>query len=392
MKTLIELYDERPIENVLASEVYRPERTVFLCPPAVAQDRRLQEKLREYFAHQGLEIELIFLESSLYNSAKILKQLRTVAEKYDDCFLDITGGTDDALFACGLFCAETDIPAFTYSRKRGRFFEIHNAKFADDQPCTVQHRVEDCFLMAGGAMRSGRVDNAILAEYMDFFDPFFALYLRHRSEWTRTVKYFQETSQTEKGQPVPLRVEADYTVKGERGARIEAPVDCLHELENLGFLRDVSVSGERVTYTFRDRQVRTWLRDIGSVLELYVYKACVDTGIFNDVRTSAVVDWEGDFRQDNVTNEIDVMAMQGILPLFISCKTCEVDTDALNELAILRGRFGGHGAKAVIVTTQLCRGITRRRAAELDIAVIDRGDLEDEGIAAQLRAIMLSEG
>ena len=392
MKTLIELYDQRPIENVLSSEMFHPERTVFLCPPAVAQDRRLQEKLREYFAHQGLEIELIFLESSLYNSAKILKQLRAVAAKYDDCFLDITGGTDDALFACGLFCAETDIPAFTYSRKRGRFFEIHNAKFADDQPCTVQHRVEDCFLMAGGAMRSGRVDNAILAEYMDFFDPFFALYLRHRSEWTRTVKYFQETSQTEKGQPVPLRIEAEYTVKGERGTRIEAPVDCLHELENLGFLRDVSVGGERVTYTFRDRQVRTWLRDIGSVLELYVYKACVDTGIFNDVRTSAVVDWEGDFRQDNVTNEIDVMAMQGILPLFISCKTCEVDTDALNELAILRGRFGGHGAKAVIVTTQLCRGITRRRAAELDIAVIDRGDLEDEGIAAQLRAIMLSEG
>ena len=31
MKTLIELYDERPIENVLGTEVFRPERTVFLC-------------------------------------------------------------------------------------------------------------------------------------------------------------------------------------------------------------------------------------------------------------------------------------------------------------------------------------------------------------------------
>ena len=34
MKTLIELYDERPIENILATEVFRPERTVFLCPAA----------------------------------------------------------------------------------------------------------------------------------------------------------------------------------------------------------------------------------------------------------------------------------------------------------------------------------------------------------------------
>ena len=29
------------------------------------------------------------------------------------------------------------------------------------------------------------------------------------------------------------------------------------------------------------------------------------------------------------------------LLVFISCKTCAVDTDAINELAILRDRFGG---------------------------------------------------
>ena len=36
MKTLIELYDERPLENVLSTEVFRPQRTVFICPPEVA--------------------------------------------------------------------------------------------------------------------------------------------------------------------------------------------------------------------------------------------------------------------------------------------------------------------------------------------------------------------
>ena len=388
MKTLIELYDERPIENVLGTEVFRPEQTVYLCPSEVAQDKHLQEKLREYFAHRGLQTEIVFLESSLYNSTKLLRQLRTVAEKYGDCALDITGGTDAALFACGLFCAETEIPVFTYSRKRRCFYDIHNAPFAADLPCTIRHSVEDCFLMAGGAMRSGRVDNSILDGYLQEFDPFFRLYLRYRSQWTKIVKYIQETSQTEKGLPIPLQVEADYTVKGERGTRIDAPEDCLRDLEKLGFLQNVTVSRDGVSYTFRDQQIRTWLRDIGSVLELYVYKACLDTGLFNDVRTSAVVDWEGDFRQDNVTNEIDVMAMQGILPVFISCKTCEVDTDALNELAILRDRFGGHGAKAAIVTTHHCRSITRRRAAELGIRVIDYDDLSDGDITEDIRAVM----
>ena len=63
MKTLIELYDERPIENVLASEVFRPQRTVFLCPPEVAQNKTVLEKMRKFFAHRGLDMELVFPSS-----------------------------------------------------------------------------------------------------------------------------------------------------------------------------------------------------------------------------------------------------------------------------------------------------------------------------------------
>lgn len=388
MKTLIELYDERPIENVLASEVFRPERTVYLCPAEVAQNKGLQKKLKDYFLRCGLDTELVFLESALYNSSKVLKQLRQVVERYDDCTLDITGGTDAALFACGQLAAETEIPAFTYARRRNCFYNIHNAVFADELPCTVRHSVEDCFLMAGGAMRQGRVDNGVLDRYIDKFDGFFRIYLRYRTDWTRIVKYFQVVSQTAKGQTAPLKISAPLTVKGERGSKISACEGCLRELEALGFLSGLEIGRDVVRFAFRDQQIRTWLRDIGSVLELYVYKACRDTGLFNDVRTSAVVDWEGERRQDSVTNEIDVMAMQGILPAFISCKTCEVSTEALNELAILRDRFGGQGAKAAIVTAKNCSGITRHRASELGIDVIDLNDLKAGQIKEHLRTMM----
>ena len=39
MKTLIELYDERAIENVLAADMFRPKRIVYLCPTEVAQSQ-----------------------------------------------------------------------------------------------------------------------------------------------------------------------------------------------------------------------------------------------------------------------------------------------------------------------------------------------------------------
>ena len=384
LQTLIELYDDRPIENVLASEVFRPARTVFLCPREVAQNKKAKETLTRYFRHCGLDTELVFLESSLYYADKVARQLRSVIETYPDCVVDITGGTDAALFACGSVSAELGIPAFTYSRRNNCFYDIQSAPFADQLPCTLRHTVEDCFLMAGGALRPGRVDNGILSQYADRFEPFFRLYLAHRAEWTKAINYIQVVSQSEHGAAPKLKIAADFTVKGERGTRVDAPVNLLRELEEIGFLKDVSVSAERVSFTFRDTQVRTWLRDIGSVLELYIYKQCTDTGLFNDVVTSAVVDWESTVHRDGVTNEIDVMAMRGILPVFISCKTCPIATEALNELAILRDRFGGKGAKALIVTTQRCRSVTLNRASELSIGVIDLDDLKNGSVRERL--------
>lgn len=388
MKTLIELYDERPIENVLSTEVFRPERTIFLCPPEVAQDRKLRQILKDYFACKKIDTELIFLESSMFQAEKIVEQLHGIVAQYPDCVLDITGGTETALFACGQFSQQSDIPTFTYSRRNNSFYNIHRAPFDDVLECSLRHGIGDCFRMTGGAMREGRVDNRVLNDYMADIEPFFELFLRHRLVWTRAVNYFQRASQGGKGQEASLEVDELRTVKGEHGKRIEVPVEVLKDLESIGLLKDLEWDEERVRFCFRDHQIRAWLRDVGSVLELYIYQCCLNSGLFHDVRTSVVVDWEGSFRQDNVTNEIDVMAMRGILPVFISCKTCDVSTEALNELAILRDRFGGKAAKAAIVTAQRCRNITRHRASELGIKVIDLDDLKSRQTVEHLKSIL----
>ena len=66
MDPLIELYDERAIENVLAADMFRPQRIVYLCPTEVAQSRERQEQIGDFFRHRGWNPELIFLEASLY--------------------------------------------------------------------------------------------------------------------------------------------------------------------------------------------------------------------------------------------------------------------------------------------------------------------------------------
>lgn len=391
MRTLIELYDDRPIENVLATEVFRPEKAVFLCPKEIAQNRPRQESIRAFFRRRGVETECVFLETSLLYADKVEKQLRKVLAEYPDPAVEITGGSDAALFACGRLCAQNDVPVFTYSRKQRRFYDIHAAEFAREIRPEVRYGIDDVILMAGGKTAEGRVNNAILENYAAFIPAFFGVYRDCRREWQRAVDYVQRVSRfNEEDKLPPLHVEAGYRVKGEQGHLLEAPERVLKALESIGAVKELSVSEtEGVSFTFADRQIRAWLRDVGAVLELSLYRQCLDSALFNEVRTSVVVNWEGTGTRDAVSNEIDVVAVKGILPLFISCKTCAASTEALNELAILRDRFGGPMSKAVLATAQPCRAVTRHRAAELGIAIFDWEDLKTGDVSERLRALFV---
>lgn len=387
MNTLIEIYDERPLHNVLSTEMFRPERTVFICPPEICRNKALQRNLEKYFAGRGIPCCLEFVEASLLDAEDTVKALRETAVRWPGCALDIAGGTDASLFAGGLFCADSNTPVFTYSRKRNTFFNIRSAPFAQNVPCSVELRIEDCFLMAGGSMRTGRVDNGILEDYVPMIGPFFALYMKYRRDWASAVAWFQRISQPTLDDS-SCKVSGAYRQKGPHNSLISAPEALLRDLESLGVICSLQLAPDSdVSFTFRDSQWRTWLRDIGSVLELYVWQACRETEKFSEVRTSVIADWTDGVKADPVSNEIDVMAIRGVQPLFISCKTCEVKTEALNELAILRDRFGGTVSRAAIVTTRYGGSAMRRRAMELGITVIDLKDMNAGALPKLLRSL-----
>lgn len=385
MKTLIELFDEQAIHNVLATEVFYPETTVIICPDSVNAAK--QASLRKYFEARHCQANLVFATVDMMNATAIAERLNDVISSNEDCAVDIAGGTDAALFAAGSVCAQKKIPAFTYSRRKNTFYEIQTAPFARALPCRVKLRVSDSFLMAGGAMLEGRMNNQMLREMIPMIDPFFRIYRRHRKEWVNIISYMQKVS---KGSG-DLHVSAPRAVHGGRNTMVHADDSVFHALERIGMIRDLALDQEAISFSFAGDLARFALRDVGSVLELYIWKACLDSGVFDDVCLSAVVNWEGDvIRSDSVTNEIDVACTRGITPLFISCKTSEIKTEALNELAILRDRFGAPTARAVIVTSAVSthdRAAMRRRASELDIAVIEQGDLRHDLLVDRLRSL-----
>ena len=55
MNTLIELYDERAIENILAPDMFHPRRIIYLCPREVLRDHTRQQKLAAFYRKRGWE-------------------------------------------------------------------------------------------------------------------------------------------------------------------------------------------------------------------------------------------------------------------------------------------------------------------------------------------------
>ena len=197
MKTLIELYDERPIDNVLATEMFRPEEMVILCPPEAVSDKALRESLTRYFEYRNCPVRLTVVPVSLLDAAKVQKQLQKTLETHEDCAIDISGGTDASLFAAGAACGDT--PVFTYSRKKNAFFEIQNAPFANSLPCSVVLDARSCFLMAGGTLLPGREDNEELKNRLPQIDELFAVFRQYRRIWRRQIGYIQAVSSSEPG-------------------------------------------------------------------------------------------------------------------------------------------------------------------------------------------------
>ena len=77
-------------------------------------------------------------------------------------------------------------------------------------------------------------------------------------------------------------------------------------------------------------------------------------------------------------NEVDVMAVRGIRPLFISCKTRAPINEDLNELYAIREHFGGELACAALATTKRVETDSPiyERARAMGIEIIHENDLD----------------
>ena len=166
-------------------------------------------------------------------------------------------------------------------------------------------------------------------------------------------------------------------------------------LEKTGLLHDFVLKRERdrlrLTAHLNISHRSAFLYEkAGNLLELLMYRAACESGLFTDCCTGVKLDWSGRLQNPagNPNNEIDLVLMRGHVPCFVSCKNTGVTKEYLYEILEMTRHFGGIHAVPMVFSTVPVNGAVRARAAEMGVVLMDGiGKFSAAETVQQLRKI-----
>lgn len=391
--TYIEFFDEDAVVNICACLAHAPTRVVLLGDKLKRMQRHAR-RYRELFAQRGQQIEFVCRSVNRNNLPSIVDALTGILERYDDCAFGLTGGEDLCLVAMGIVS----------ERFRDRHIQMHRFNIQSggiidcDQDGKLLAEIQHPRLSVAENIRTygGEVvyDTAVTGgtyswrwdeEFTQDFEKIWELCRQEGRRWNSRIGVLAAAdmlSEAEGGLTVTADLRAlknhlRYTDK--KFAPVEA---LLQQMYEKGLLTGYCCDEETLTFTFKNRQIKKCLTNAGVALELAVCHAAKQVTqdgqpVYGDVLSGVCIDWDGSIRQEGpeTRNEIDVMMMHGLVPVFVSCKNGDVQIDELYKLHTVARRFGGQNAKTVLVTTALGQlpnaKYIRTRAEDMGIRIVD---------------------
>lgn len=389
-ETIIEIYDDEQIYNVLAITEWKPRNVVYIGTRKL-KNKRIKNNIISCLRSLGLDTKCFFYSTDMLRIDSIMNELRQILETFGDCVIDLTGGSEVALVAVGMIARDMaaegrTIPLIRYDRYACCYRDIYCCPAAEGVKSEPHFTVPATLALAGGVMKEHghlTLDKLDEATADDIFRVW-TIYKKHHRTWPKAVAYLQQISKNLESDE--LHVEAPGVVFG--GEKISgADKAVMADLAEAGIIENYQPGGN-VSFDYKNRLMRSCLCDTGICLELYVFAVAHRSGIYDDVQISVVIDWDGNLEAKiNTINEIDVMLTRGMVPVFISCKSGSPNVTTLNEIKTLASKFGGMMARPVLVTMADIRKRDRylwQRGQDMGVDIIDREDLINDRLSKRL--------
>lgn len=374
-KVMVELFSEEPLENVMAMVKYNPEKIIFLGH----KDNMITKKIRniENFRDRRCpEVELEFREVPRDNLDCAIEMLTDIIRENPGVRFELTGGSELILIALGCISARLDISKLRMDPFSGKEIDIRGREVITTENKFKIDIAEDIVLHGGvltdktGSYSEWRFTKAFRGDIIAMWD----ICRKYKGDWNKHCAKLEE-----------LMKRAGYGPEGQVELflnEVGTAVLLLRDLASEGLIKDYEERRKKIYFKFKHDMIRKIIVKAGNLLELHVYEVATrEPYLFNDAIIGANIDWAGEVRDDDnigydTMNEIDVILMKNVCPIFISCKSGKAGGLALHELETVSRKFGGKYARKALVLARACDYTTgtqyfKQRAKDMHIWIID---------------------
>lgn len=396
--TLIECFTDSHIDNVAASLRLRPEKMIM-----VGDAQEIEGPVWRYgklLKRRGISTEVSVCNVRKKDIGEICAVLSGLLGKDDSFVIDLTGGDELVIMAVGGALALLDenkkrqVRVERYDYAAGTVVDC----LADNRPVScepVELSVTEMIELHGGSLYPKSWQPPMNCTSRDVAG-LWQVVSEEPKAWNLelpTLNQIESKSQSDSEERISVPME---DLRGTKGfaEKEETVRKLLERLDRRGVIEDRS-SRDELDYTYASGLLRYCTRKAGNALEVKTLlegRGVTEKGapFFQDCLMSVSIDWDGvphhiGEKTPDTRNEIDVVLMHGIVPLFVSCKNGNIEEAELYKLHTVAERFGGPHAKKMLIATELDRKSAAsdrafiQRAWDMDIYLVkDAGNLSGE--------------
>lgn len=395
MKVIVEFFSSSPIENVVSILACQPDLVVFL---GDAKRMKRQSHVYQRFLEEtnNTQTKIEYRPIRIHELYEIVNVVESVVRDYPGCHFDLTGGDALAATAMGIIYErykENRIELHQYNINTGKAYDcdLDGTTLSSNMPTMT---VRENIVLHGGMVvdsslrDSGSYDWSLTDDFESDIYRMWDICKANCGLWNTQISMLNAMEAydlSEDALTMKIAIEDFRQGYKQTGGSVNLK-GVLPRLERIGVIL-TRASEFYYEIEFKNEQIKRCLMKAGTLLELYTLisaRKITDkegAAYYNDSMTGVFIDWDGIVHDpfDQVVdteNEIDVVLMHGVVPVFISCKNGSVDDEELYKLNTVAHRFGNAYVKKVLVATTLGKTVNSRkyfleRAKDMKITVIE---------------------
>lgn len=371
MYTLVEIFDAKQYENILSPIILdNISKVIYVGTREVMTPQKIKN-LKSFYRRRKSNLPLEFLYVERDNANSVKSRLTQLVKNNQDCIFDVTGGEDVILAVVGIISQQFNIPIIRVDARDASIVQLH-ADATSLRALKPKISLADAITLQGGKILRSDTIYDFTKDDIYALSQMFSVNALDCEAYSAFCNAVAECI-SQNGKKIIIN-KNDFAIKLKRTAKDINAV--FNELCKRNLIEKESDTAQRIVYRICYGLVSKLILKAGNALEYYTaYAASSLSEPVYDIKTGVSIEWNDNNTFSDTQNEIDVMAISNLHPLFISCKNGEVKKDALYELDAVSRALGGAYSKKVLVCTYISKNASARehfikRAHDMNISLV----------------------